>query len=103
MALSNCKVLNFDHVLPSYNLNEALINFVKQFLQASIFSCQDDQERLEKIISVSRVFFRACHRLGKHIQRLETLECQSRDLFNLKMCLGNQEKIVIGRQYLDLL
>ena len=103
MAPSNCKVLNFDHVLPSYNLNEALINFVKQFLQASIFSCQDDQERLKKIISVSRVFFRARHRLGKQIQRLETLECQSRDLFNLKMCLGNQEKIVIGRQYLDLL
>ena len=45
LAPSNCKVLNFDHVLPPYNLNEALINFVKQFLQASIFSCQDDQER----------------------------------------------------------
>ena len=48
LAPSNCKVLNFDHVLPPYNLNEALINFVKQFLQASIFSCQDDQEQLEK-------------------------------------------------------
>ena len=103
LAPSNCEVLNFDHVLPIYNVNEALINFVTISSSEHILLWRRSRK------TRSTLFLSLVPSSGLDIGWANT----SRDwrsssvkvsIYSTQKCVSEIKKqIVIGRQYLDVL